>query len=54
MKRRVCCVAQLKAYLAIILSSSMPNLEAYMRANEVKVKAQPCRPAEKHTEPFSG
>jgi hypothetical protein len=39
---------------SIILSSSVPNLAAYMRAKVVRVKAQPCRPAEKETVPLSG
>ena len=33
---------------------SVPNFLAYMLANTVRVKAQPCRPAEKETVPVSG
>ncbi|KAL2527997.1 Uncharacterized protein Fot_20598 [Forsythia ovata] len=38
--------------LSIILDSSTPNLEAYILAKFVRVKAQPCKPAEKATTPF--
>jgi hypothetical protein len=38
----------------IIFSTSTPNFLAYMRANLVSVKAQPCRPAEKATVPLVG
>ena len=38
----------------IIFSMSTPNFLAYMRANLVRVKAQPCRPAEKATVPLVG
>ena len=31
-----------------------PNFLAYSLAKTVRVKAQPCRPAEKHTVPASG
>merc|ERR1740139_1292301 len=38
----------------IIFSMSTPNFFAYMRANLVRVNAQPCRPAEKDTVPLVG
>ncbi|KAL2529328.1 Uncharacterized protein Fot_21929 [Forsythia ovata] len=38
--------------LSIILDSSTPNLEAYILAKFVRVKAQPCKPTEKATVPF--
>ena len=40
--------------LSIIFSLGILNLAAYISAKVSRVKAQPWRPAEKHTVPFSG